>query len=233
MNGLRSIMIALGIGVLVGAGRWILECKFVASLVSPDPQIPIWIMISTVTSIFIAATIACAAWLSWLGLGSKSKFVRFISFIPLVLLLGWYSIGFFDLLQMRSALVDSANPNTGSNRLRELASYKKGPGYEIDNRIAEHRNTPPDVLRVLHGRPNQSGTERHLAENPKTPDDILHSIAKLAEQQSDLSDYYWDALKRNPRYDEVFKAERTSDAEDDDQGQKENVADPSLLPELK
>jgi hypothetical protein len=204
MNRSRNILIALGIGVLIGTARWIFECQFVAPSIGSDPQIPIWIMISTVTSIFIAISIASSVWLLLHGLGAPSKLARFAACLPFLLLLGWYSTGFVNLVQIRTALLDSANPNTDANRLRELTKHRSGPGYEIDNRIAKHPNAPPDALRSLHDRPDQVGTEMCLAENPNTPDDVLRSIAKLAERNDSWSKYYLDALKRNPRYDEVF-----------------------------
>ena len=211
MNHSRNILLALVIAAIIGAARWILECQFVAPLVGPDPQIPIWIMFSTVTSIIIAITIAPAAWLFLHGLTSTSITRKFAACLPLLLLLAWYSTGFVNLVQIRSALLDSANPAIDGDRLRELANFKNGPGYEIDNRIAKHPNTPPDVLRSLHDRPDQVGTEMCLAENPNTPDDVLRSIAKLSEQNNSWSKYYVDALKRNPRYDEVFGADVASD----------------------
>ncbi len=204
MNHSRNILLAIGIGVLIGVARWTFECYFVVPLVGPDPQIAIWIMISAVTSIIIAITIAPTAWLFLYGLTSRSKFGNFAASLPFLIFLVWYSTGFVNLIQIRSALLDSANPKTNSDRLRELANFKNGPGYEIDNRIAKHQNTPPDVLRSLHDRPDQVGTEMCLAENPNTPDDVLRSIAKLAERHDDWSKYYLDALKRNPRHDEVF-----------------------------
>ena len=204
MNHTRNILLALGIGILIGAARWILECQFVAPLVGPDPQISIWIMVSTVTSIIVAITIAPIAWLFLHGIASKSMISKFAATMPLLLLLAWYSTGFINLVQIRSALLDSANPKTDGDRLRELASFKNGPGYEIDNRIAKHPNTPPDVVRSLHNRPDQVGTEMCLAENPNTPDDVLRSIAELAKKSDIWSKYYREALKRNPRHDEVF-----------------------------
>ena len=212
MNHSLSFLIALGIGVLIGAARWLLECQFVAPLVGSDPQMPIWIMVSTITSIIIAVTIAPTAWLFLYGLTSKSKIGKFATSLPFLLLLVWYSTGIVHLVQIRSALLDSANPKTDGNRLRQLANFKNGPGYEIDNRIAKHQNTPPDVLRSLHNRPDQVGTEKCLAENPNTPDDVLRSIGELAEQNDNWSIYYMDALQRNPRYDEVFGAGEASDA---------------------
>lgn len=209
MNSSR-IMLALGVGVFIGAARWIFECHFVAPLVDPDPQIPIWIMMSTVTSIFIAATIAATGWLLLCGWSSNSKIVKIAASLPFVLLLYWYSTGFVNLAQIRSALLDSENSSTAAERLRELASFDQGPGYEIDNRLAKNPSSPPDVLRSLHGRPDQVGTEMCLAQNPNTPDDILHSIAKMASRDKDWSKYYLDALKRNPRYDDLFSSTSTS-----------------------
>ena len=194
MNPYQHILIALGIGSLIGVARWIFECLFVVPLV-PDPQSPLWIMISSVVSIFIAITLAPLAWILLRGLESKSLLVKYSACIPFLVLLSWYSTGFLNLAQMRAALLDSANPNTDADRLRELADYEKGPGYEIDNRVAKHPNTPPDVLRSLHGRPDQVGTEMCLAQNPHTPDDVLHAIAT---RKDEWSRYYLDALKQNP-----------------------------------
>ena len=199
----RPILAALGFGASIGVLRWLFECLFVVPLV-PDPQSPIWIMISTVTSVIVAVTISIVAWFALRGLASKSGLLKFAAMLPLLLLLGWYSTGVVNLAQMRSALLDSANPNTNADRLRELADYRNGPGYEIDNRIAKHPNTPPDVLRSLHGRPEQVGTEMCLAQNPNTPDDVLLAIGN---RNDNWSDYILDALKRNPRYNEVFSTD--------------------------
>lgn len=204
---------------MIGVARWSYECLFVVPL-APDPQSSIWIMISTITSVLIALTISMSAWLAFRVWKSKTASLKFAGVLPLALLLGWYSIGFADLVQIRSALLDSANPNTAPSRLRELADYKIGPGYEIDNRIAQHPNTPPDVLRSLHGRPDQVGTEMCLAQNPNTPDDVLQAIAK---RNDDWSKYVLDALKRNPRYNEVFAP---------DDANAKDVAEPSGEPKF-
>jgi hypothetical protein len=200
MKSLRPILIALAVGFAIGVPRWVFECLFVVPLV-PDPQSPIWIMFSTITSVFIAVTIAIAARLAFRAWQSKFALLKFGGVLPFVLLIGWYSTGFVNLARMRSALLDSANPNTEADRLRELAYFKGGPGYEIDNRVAKHPNTPPDVLRSLHGRPDQVGTEMCLAQNPHTPNDVLLAIGK---RNDEWSGYVLDALRRNPRYEEVF-----------------------------
>jgi len=158
-------------------------------------------MISSITSILIAVTIAPLAWLVLRGLDSKRLLNKVAACAPFLLLLGWYCTGFLNLAQTRTALLDSADPNTGADRLRVLSEYKNGPGCEIDNRVAKHPNTPPDVLRSLHGRQDQVGTEMFLAQNPNTTDDALLAIGN---RNDDWSQYVLDALKRNPRYSDVF-----------------------------
>lgn len=197
MKPTRPLLIAIGSGAIVGLTLWVFECLFVVPLV-PDPQSPIWIMVSTVSSIFIAATLALTVWTALRGLQSRSTTLVVGGVIGFLVLFGWFSTGFVHLAQMRAALIDSADSETGADRLRELADFKGGPGYEIDNRIAKHPNTSSGVLRMLHGRPNQIGTEMCLAQNPNTPDDILLAFSENADG------WLLDALKRNPRYDELF-----------------------------
>ena len=222
----RPLELAVLIGASIGVARWVFECAFVVPLV-PDPQSPIWIMISTITSIAIAATTAILAWVALQGQESKHPLLKCASFLPLLLLIGWYSVGFISLAQMRSALVDSANPNTKPDRLRELADYKNGPGYEIDNRVARHPHTPPDVLRSLHGRPDQVGTEMCLAQNPNTPEDVLLDISR---RNDDWSQYLQKALKQNPRYGKVFGPDAASPNE---MAEPDDAAKPSDEPKSK
>jgi hypothetical protein len=158
-------------------------------------------MFSTVKSVFIALVVLAFAWIALRGLEAKTWPMKIIAAAPLLLFLGWFSTGIIHLAQMRAALIDSADPNTTPDRLRALAEFRNGPGYEIDNRTAKNPNTPPDVLRLLHERPDQVGTEMCLAQNPNTPDDIL---IELANRDDDWSQYILNALKTNPRYEEVF-----------------------------
>ena len=200
MKPTNTFLIALVLASLVGAARWVFECLFVVPLV-PDPQSPIWVMISSISSILILVVVLPFAWLAVRGLKSKSVPMRLVMGLPLVLVLGWFSTGFIHLARVRSALLDSANPDTDPDRLRALADFSNGPGYEIDNRVAKHPNTPADVLRALHGRPNQVGTEICLAQNPNTPDDLL---IELSKRNDEWAEYIAEALKRNPRYETLF-----------------------------
>ena len=208
MHLVRDGSIAAGVAALASLARWVFECRFVVSLV-PDAQSAIWIVMSTITSGFVFATLTVAALVMLRGLKSHRVFVRVVACVPLLGLLAWYSSGVTRLVQMRWALLDSANPATSADRLRELASFRDGPGYEIDNRVARNPSTPPDVLRSLHGRPDQVGTEMCLAENPNTPDDVLRV---LATRDDEWARYIAAALQRNPRYRQDFGANAAHDA---------------------
>lgn len=202
-----ELWLALAVAALVGAGRRVLECRFVVPLV-PDPQSSIWIMISSITSVVIFATVLAAALVALRGLKSSGSVIRMAACVPLLGLLAWYATGFVHLATMRAALLESADYGTSADRLRELAGYRGGPGYEIDNRVASHPNTPPDVLRSLHGRPDQVGTEVCLAKNPRTPDDVLRGLATRSDEWAELIQR---SLKKNPRYHQVFGAEAVGD----------------------
>jgi len=212
MHLVRDGLIAAGVAALASLARWVFECRFVVSLV-PDAQSAIWIVMSTITSGFVFATLTVAAFVALRGLKSPRVFVRVVACVPLLGLLAWYSSGVTRLVQMRWALLDSANPATSADRLRELARFQGGPGYEIDNRVARNPSTPPDVLRSLHGRPDQVGTEMCLAENPNTPDDVLRV---LATRDDEWARYLAAALQRNPRYRQVFGTKAAHEAAPDD-----------------
>jgi hypothetical protein len=46
-------------------------------------------------------------------------------------------------------------------------------GYELDNRLAKNRDTPPEALCELSERIEQDGAQMLLAKNPRTPEDVL------------------------------------------------------------
>jgi hypothetical protein len=73
----------------------------------------------------------------------------------------------------RQALSDAADPYTSPDRLRELVHFDGlQSGYELDNRLAANRSTPPESLRELSKRVDQVGTQMMLARNPHTPNDV-------------------------------------------------------------
>ena len=217
MSTLKASAVAALVSLLVGGSRFFFETYMVVRLV-PDPQSSIWVIVSLVTSLFATCLTfpLCLAGVRILSRQAEETWPMRIRnaliLAALTAVIAWTARDLTRLATMRSALLDSANPQTGSERLRELASYRGGPGYEIDNRIASHANTPSDVLRMLHGRPDQVGTESCLARNPNTPDDILRALAAEPREEP-WTFYIRDSLKQNPRYEQVFGSEdRTSDA---------------------
>ena len=214
---LKATAIAALVSLLVGGSRFFYETYMVVPLV-PDPQSSIWVMVSLMTSLFAACLSfpLCLAGVQIFSRPSAEPWPKRIRnaliLAALTAVIAWTARDLTRLATMRSALLDSANPQTGSERLRELASYRGGPGYEIDNRIASHANTPSDVLRMLHGRPDQVGTESCLARNPNTPDDVLRALAAEPREEP-WQRYIQASLKQNPRYEQLFGSEdRTSDA---------------------
>ena len=80
----------------------------------------------------------------------------------------------------RQALADAQNPGTAPVRLLQLVDFAGiQAGYRLDNRLASNPNTPPEALRRLALREN-IGTQLCLARNPKTPQDVLEQLPRVA-----------------------------------------------------
>jgi hypothetical protein len=107
MHLVRDGLIAAGVAALASLARWVFECRFVVSLV-PDAQSAIWIVMSTITSGFVFATLTVAALVMLRGLKSHRVFVRVVACMPL---LG------SDGRRQRSAMT-----RTGSSRARSTAA---------------------------------------------------------------------------------------------------------------
>lgn len=155
---LKASGIAALVSLLVGGSRFFYETFMVVPLV-PDAQSSIWVMVSLVTSLF-AACVSFPLCLAGIQLLSRQaaearprRLRNALILAALMAVVAWTALDLTRLATMRSALLDAADPRTGSERLRQLASYRGGPGYEIDNRIASHANTPSDVLCMLQGPP--------------------------------------------------------------------------------
>ncbi len=190
------MILALLVGLLIGGSRYLYESSMPA-LVPYDAQGGIWVVFSLVAS---GATAIVASLLCFLALRYFGKHMRMrgsLALLGLILIGGCTANSMVQLKDVRLALVDAADPATDPERLRALVGYETGFGYEIDNRIASNPNTPVDVLRSLHGKPHQVGTEMCLADNPNTPDDIL---LELAERNDDWAEYIQKSLARNPSY---------------------------------
>jgi len=211
MSRLVPALVAAIVALLVGGGRYWYETRVLMPL-APDPQNAIWQLLSLVTSV-VAALLSST--LCWAGVhriaataaaGRSAHGTGLALLAGLVVVVAWTAHDLRQMSVVRRALIDAADPATPAERLRELAIHRSGPGYEIDNRVARHPNTPPDVLRMLHGRPDQVGTEMCLAANPNTPDDILR---ELRDRNDDWGDHIRAHLRTNPRYAELFGSDAT------------------------
>jgi hypothetical protein len=205
MSRISSALVAALVALLVGGGRHWYETRVLMPLVPADPQNAIWYVMSLVTSV-VAALLSFA--LCWAGLhriaaaAGRLGFASGIALLAgLAVVVAWTARDLHRMSVVRQALIDAADPGTTVERLRELATHPGGPGYEIDNRVAGNPNTPPDVLRMLHGRPDQVGTEMCLAANPNTPDDILRELAGRGDEWGKIIRAH---LRRNPRHADLF-----------------------------
>lgn len=137
-----------------------------------DAQMAIWVMF---------AVVKLGLWLLGGALAVGLLVVlwprRVWAIVGLVVLLVWaVAIGraSWQFNEGRRALADAASPTTSPERLHQLVHFDGiQAGYELDNRLATNRDTPPDALRELSTRVEQDGTQMLLSKNPRTPDDVL------------------------------------------------------------
>jgi hypothetical protein len=202
MKNSTIFVVALLVGLSIAGSRFVYESS-AAHLVSGDAQGGIWVFFSLVLSAgtFVLISLFCA-----FSLWSFSNHMRAVGCFWLLLLvfIGGHTVHrMTEIQQIRQALTDAKDPTTTPDRLRSLVGYDTGFGYEIDNRIASNPNTPLDVLRSLHEKPNQVGTDMSLAENPNTPDDIL---LELAGRDDSWKKSIKRRLEANPRYKELTES---------------------------
>lgn len=205
MEMMLRLAVAAVLAAAVGGGRFLAHAA-VIRLVPDDAQNAIAVVFAALVSALVGLAVfvlaAFGLWATTRGAWSATAIVGVI----LAALFTFTAIDLRHAALLRRALVDAADPATGAERLAELARSPIGFGYEIDNRVASHPHTPPEVLRALHGRPDQIGTELCLAANPHTPDDILKALAARDDQWREPLAL---ALRRNPRYHDVFPDQRS------------------------
>src|SRR5690606_19207070 len=146
----------------------------------PDPQMPIWWMLCAfkIAFWFIGGGIALALMMR-LWAYRTGRLIGAALFGLWILAIGWaslqYNLG-------RAALADARDAHTPPDRLRALVHFDGiQAGYELDNRLAANRSTPPEVLRELAAKPDQLGTHLILAKNPRTPADVLEELQQTAK----------------------------------------------------
>jgi hypothetical protein len=144
-----------------------------------DPQLPIWYLFIGIKLIFWLL-VGFGAYRLLISLARKSAIVAVAFPVIWTLAILWSS---WRYLEGGQALADAANPRATPQRLKSLATFAGiQAGYELDNRLATNLSTPAEVLRLLHGRLHQVGTEMNLAANPNTPADILSNLSKHQDE---------------------------------------------------
>jgi len=202
MNKKKALTISAIIGACFGLFRFAAESRMPA-LVPYDAQGGIWIVYGIITAGFTFGIVSFCCYHGLVAFRNKRNAKATVFGILVLAAVAWTSNRIIELERIGVALADAQNPETEPARLRELNGYETGFGYEIDNRLASNPNSPIDLLRALHGKPYQQGTEMCLARNPNAPDDILLKLMKTEDK------WILESLKSNPRYNEL-KAQQDS-----------------------
>lgn len=91
------------------------------------------------------------------------------------------------------------NGSTNSATLARIYKTHSYPDYFFQA-LAENPRTPPDIIRQLYNKPRTiSGLDYWFAQNPSTPRDILDKISKTSKEATVIS-----ALLQNPVLDCVL-----------------------------
>jgi hypothetical protein len=154
----------------------------------PDAQMAIWLVFCLAELAFWAILGSLIGWILVKCWPDRERIL-----LGITLMMFWVAcigVSSFAYYQGWRALEDAVAPSTSPERLNELSNFQGiQAGYELDNRIATHPNTPPETLRKLHQR-NQLGTNYCLAKNPNTPADVIQSLSQSDDQwvQQELSE---------------------------------------------
>jgi hypothetical protein len=168
-------MVVLALAVLRGMAEAAMIWQF-----DSDPQLPIaWMFLFVKAALWIGsgALLASLVVVAW---------PKRIAALAMGILLAIWCVGItsasWQYVSATRALADAKNPATDPERLSELVHFDGiQAGYELDNRLASNRHTPPESLRELSRRGN-SGTLECLRRNPNTPSDLREQLADHFEE---------------------------------------------------
>ncbi|MDV6314919.1 hypothetical protein [Idiomarina sp. HP20-50] len=195
LNKLHTILIATIISFAIAFTKYNFEANLTDIVI--DAQAGIVVVFAFITSAILWALLTLSIY-KLIRASINAERVKVISYAlitAILMCLAAYSVG--SSVEKKNALLDSANPATQPERLRELVGFQSGFGYEIDNRIARNPSTPRDVLESLYAIQGQVGTDFSLASNPNTPNDILIKLSKYSDNA--WRDYILSSLERNPK----------------------------------
>ena len=202
MNKKKALTISVILGASIALFRFIIESRMPA-IVPYDAQGGIWVVYGIIVGGLTFAFVTVFSYFGILAFAENKRTKTVIFGILVLASIAWTSNRVIELKRVGVALTDAQNPETEPARVRELIGYETGFGYEIDNLLASNPNSPVDLLRALHGKPHQQGTEICLARNPNTPDDILLNLMKSEDK------WILESLQSNPRHNKL-KAQQDS-----------------------
>lgn len=211
-------ILAVGIVFLLVAVRAVTDYRLMHEY-GADAQMSIWFMyMAAKILLWLIFGLAAVALIDAGQMKSRRSIVGCLLLVLWVATIGWSSFAYH---QARHALVAASSTKTSPERLKTL-SHITGiqASYELDNRLAQNPNTPPEVLRQLHGKPYQIGTEIALAQNPNTPDDVL---LEIAARKDEWSEHLQTALKNNPKYNVLFPEGTAGADTQQEKGNKNNA----------
>ncbi|RUO80372.1 hypothetical protein CWI84_07005 [Idiomarina tyrosinivorans] len=191
----RVASIAVVVGGIVALIKYVLEGRLSETVV--DPQMGLFSLYSLISSIAIGVLLAAAIYLAVRTWQNHYSWVAAAFTVVALALVGFSVKTTVDTLQINTALLDAANPDTPTERLRELAQSHLNVGYELQNRLAKNPNTPADVLQALFTENTAMSTRLILASNPNTPNSVLISLSESHPRK--WHDRVIAALKSNPK----------------------------------
>lgn len=195
LNKLQIALIAIVFSFAIAFTKYKLEVNLTELVV--DAQAGIVVIFAFITSTILWVLLALSNYKLIRALidGDRSKVLALGIVVAVLACLAAYSVA--GSVEKRRALLDSIDPQTEPQRLRDLVGYQSGFGYEVDNRIASNPSTPIDILESLYGIEGQIGTDMSLASNSHTPNYILIELSKRNDKL--WREHILKSLERNPK----------------------------------
>lgn len=194
-NKLQISLIAIVLSFAIAFTKYKVEVNLTDIVV--DAQAGVVVVFAFITSTILWALLALSIYklIRTLTARDWSKALLLGLVVAVLTCLAAYSIS--GSFEKRRALLDSTDPQSEPQRLRDLVGFQSGFGYEVDNRIASNPSTPTDILESLYGIEGQIGTDMSLASNPNTPNHILIKLSK--RKDNFWREHILQSLKRNPK----------------------------------
>jgi hypothetical protein len=174
-----NFLFAIMVGFAVSLFRLIPEWMLINSVIDAQGGLSLGYALVVAALVFVVAS--CFAFLAFALKGQ----IRQVSAAALVLLISYTAYKDYRFYTIHTALTRAENPHESPQVLQSLYGLKTLYfGYELDNRLAANPSSPEGLLRALHGKEGQVGTQAFLARNPRTPKDILNELSKSEDKST-------------------------------------------------